>query len=363
MSGMYKTERQSNWELMRIIAMLMIITGHFLGQSGFFNHVGSGEQWVGAYIGNFHRIAVNMFLFLGIWFMVDMPFKPRRIIKLYLNAWILTVPITIAVIVFGFSYDLKDVFRGLFPFIGKGVWFVSSYLALIMISPWLKKVFLLPQRNHRNLVIVLLVLISLWVTLYSFDRMEDQWLDCFVWFVYSYILIGYYKKYGWGITPNKWVLLFVGVFSYFVIVTVYNYCSFGSNSSAMMGLGVKITRTLLMDYKTLPNLLIAMCFFYFFQNLKIGVNKTINYIASGALTAYVFHQTPAFIPVLWHQIYQCDIAFMKWDPLLYAIFVIMSVYFCGLIIERVRRQIEPYILDSAPVRWVEARLGEFYDNR
>ena len=75
---------------------------------------------------------------------------------------------------------------------------------------------------------------------------------------------------------------------------------------------------------------------------------------------YVFHQTPAFISVLWHQIYQCDTAFTRWNPLVYAVFVVFTVYFFGLFVERCRRCIEPFILNSAFVRWMEERIDKFY---
>lgn len=149
-----QTNRQSNWELLRIVAMLMIVAGHFFQQSGFIRSANAADYWFSIFAGSGSRIAVNMFLMLGCWFMVDTKFKAHRIIKLYLNVWCFTVPLTILVVCLGFSPTMKDVARGIFPFVGKGVWFASAYIMLILFSPWLHKVLEWKEYSIRKLLIV-----------------------------------------------------------------------------------------------------------------------------------------------------------------------------------------------------------------
>ena len=68
-------QRHSSIELLRILAMLMIVAGHFLCQSGVaaahggftVSLFGSGARW-----------ACNLFLLVGCWFMVDA--QPRRLL-------------------------------------------------------------------------------------------------------------------------------------------------------------------------------------------------------------------------------------------------------------------------------------------
>ena len=116
-----------------------------------------------------------------------------------------------------------------------------------------------------------------------------------------------------------------------------------------------------MDYKTLPNFFISMSFFYFFEHLDLGVNKIINYIASGAFTTYVFHQTPVFIHFLWFELYRCNVAFIEFDPFIYSIFVVVSVYILGLTIERFRRKyVESVILNYTVIKYIENKLDYFY---
>lgn len=187
-------ERQSNFELMRIVAMLMIISGHFINQSGLRTNSCGIDLYVLTYLGSASRIAVNMFIMLGAWFMVELQFKARRILKLYFNVWVLTAGISILLLVLGYSLNSREVAKSILPFIGRGVWFPSSYIALILLSPWLKKFFYLSSASQKNLLIIVFLMVSGIITVYAPGGMEDNWLDTLCWFVFIYLFIGYYRK-------------------------------------------------------------------------------------------------------------------------------------------------------------------------
>lgn len=94
-------KRESNYELMRIIAMLMIVMGHFWGQSGY-DEMATGISYiVGQFLGCGSRVAVNLFLFLGIWFMVESQIRAKRLLNLYFNVATITIPISLLVYIWG----------------------------------------------------------------------------------------------------------------------------------------------------------------------------------------------------------------------------------------------------------------------
>ena len=49
-------ERQSNWELMRIIAMLLIIAGHFVGQSQASEILSGADLYAAVFLGSASRV-------------------------------------------------------------------------------------------------------------------------------------------------------------------------------------------------------------------------------------------------------------------------------------------------------------------
>ena len=347
--------RESRWELMRIVAMLMIVAGHCFGQSGCAAQAASVNAWAGAFLGSGARIAVNVFLFLGCWFMVDAPFRARRITKLYLEVWCYVAPITLIVVLLGFPVPMKDIVRGIFPFLGKAVWFASAYLALLLFSPWLQKILAWPERSLRLLVIVSFFLTSFWVTVYTFDRTEDQWLDILVWFSFSYVFIGYYKHYlSQRIHFGKWTVLCLAFLLYAALV-----------GTAMTQTGIlhKLASAYLSDYKTLPNVLCAMGIFYFFQHTNLGCNRVINWFAASAFAVYIIHQTPAFIPVIWKQVFQSDAWTASPYSSAYLVLVSLAVYVGCTGIDHVRsRWLESKVLNSSlsggGERWLDAAYAD-----
>lgn len=71
------------------------------------------------------------------------------------------------------------------------------------------------------------------------------------------------------------------------------------------------------DYKSLVNFVISLCVFVFVLMTKSYSNNTVNSLAGHSFMAYIVHQIPAFINVLWF-----DIAYSQvwrtsvWSPLI-----------------------------------------------
>ena len=62
------SNRKSNFELLRIIAMLLIIMGHISGQAFDSTRITESGKIFVTIMGSGSRIAVNLFLMIGIWF-------------------------------------------------------------------------------------------------------------------------------------------------------------------------------------------------------------------------------------------------------------------------------------------------------
>lgn len=130
--------RKSNFELLRIVSMLLIVAGHLVEQSGAL--VYDNPNLLGACLwGSASRVAVNLFLILGCWFFVDAEFSARRIIKLHANMLFYTAGITIMLLVLGFTCDKMNIVRCMFPFLYRPVWFGAAWLALLLIAPYVRK--------------------------------------------------------------------------------------------------------------------------------------------------------------------------------------------------------------------------------
>lgn len=345
--------RKSNYELMRIVAMLMIIMGHFWGQSNYAELATGYSYYLGGILSHGSRIAVNVFLFMGIWFMLEGEFKASRILKLYFNVAAIASIASIAGFYISGGIELILFMRGFLPILGHPLWFAVTYMALQAVSPWLKKIVDgLPRHSLKKLLWLLFLFISVKVSLQNV--IEDYWLDTFSWFCFSYLLIGYYKIYMFDklqYSPNKILLLGIVIYTTLVCMTFYG------------GIIGKFASLYLGDYKSVPNLIISLSLFYYFQHLDIGYSKIVNLVASGAFSVYIFHQTPAFIHVLWFDIFKCERGFYSIGPVKYMLCVTFLVYLIALILDILRRKyVEPIIMKSKLYLQLERKINEFYKN-
>lgn len=120
-------KRDSNWELLRILSMLAIVAGHFVGQTKSLEYV-QGIDFIFALIfGSASRIAVALFLFLGTWYMVDAKFSAKRVLKLYGEYAFYSISISLLMLVI-FDAPMRAVIDGLLPGIKGGPWFAHVYL-------------------------------------------------------------------------------------------------------------------------------------------------------------------------------------------------------------------------------------------
>lgn len=210
---MSSVERKSNWELLRIISMLMIVSGHFLGQTMAPETTTGTNLFFVCFAGSGARVAVNLFLLIGTWFMVDSIFRPDKFLKLYFQTAFFTIGLSLVLLLLGWSYSKAEMVRCFLPFTLRPVWFASSWMALMLLSPYLKKMCSsLSYRELKNVVIIGFVLISVMSSI-SPKRM-DNWLCALIWFCYVYVFMFYYKNFFcWHFNFNaKYALLGGGSF-------------------------------------------------------------------------------------------------------------------------------------------------------
>lgn len=195
--------RNSNIELLRIIAMSFIVAGHFIFQSGNIVYSFCLNDFILVFLGSASRIAVNIFLIVGVWYMVDSKFSAERILKLYIQVISYSVPITIIMLFLNReNVSVKDFARGFLPFWGRGLWFASAYITLMLFKPLLDKILDWGKKELGVFVGLMFVFISFVSTLP--DVQEGYVVDS-VWFLVVYLFVGYIKKYPLPIKPSNWL--------------------------------------------------------------------------------------------------------------------------------------------------------------
>ena len=285
-----RVARESNLELLRLVAIFAILFGHYFYGTGIRAGLSGQSLIVANCLASGSRIAVNVFLFIGTWFMVDLPFSGYRPLRLYFVLAFYSIPIT-TIMLFAFGNICPQyVLQGFLPFICIATWYTNAYISLLLVSPILHKVLELPKDVLVKIVILIVLLVSLpsslpWVNAY--DYVSDM-----LWFPCVYLIMGYLKHYTHAFEYGKtWWYMIVAVVGYIAIAIIrFSSCQ----QAALMAEHFRA------NIKSLPNVVIAYCVFMVFLRLRIGSVKWINYLARSVFAVYVIHQIPALGDWLWN---------------------------------------------------------------
>lgn len=328
-----KTERSSNFELLRIISMFLIILHHF-GAHGFTTYgllstglLPATENWIKVFLA-IGKFGVNLFVLISGYFLVKSKFKWSKLVKLILQTMFFTVSLYLITCAWGeIKFSWKDLLRNFFPISTRKYWFVEIYVILYALSPFINKV--INHCSKREFQTLLGILLIVQIVFPNIDNYFPQ--SELVWFITLYLIAAYIRLYPNKLTDLKRVNLPVFVFTFGLIIYAYlvwEQAYFGMSS--------------------LFCVVASLSLFCLFKNIKMPKIKAINFIASTMLGVYLFHDNLYFthsIPhiwndaILWEQIFHAPFHAQFAGFPLYAFCVAVLVMAMGIGIELVRQLI------------------------
>ena len=135
--------RKPNFELLRIIAMLMIVTLHYNIHADALLQLGvpaSKVQIFATVIETFCITGVNVYVLLSGYFLSQTNIKLSRILKLICQVYFYTILISVAMMMVGtYTVGSDDTIyktaQYLFPISSEHYWFVTAYVIMYVLSP------------------------------------------------------------------------------------------------------------------------------------------------------------------------------------------------------------------------------------
>lgn len=129
--------RKSNFELLRIVSMVMIVACHYCYYGGALFE-GSGMTWIiAAFLKTGGKLGVTCFVLISGYFMCDKEYKISSVFRVALQTMFYSLLAIIIVHLFGGSTDIKTIFKEFFSPIYGCYWFVTAYIGMYLISPFL----------------------------------------------------------------------------------------------------------------------------------------------------------------------------------------------------------------------------------
>lgn len=304
-SSQPKPARQSNFELLRVIAMLMVTILHALGHGGVLEQYEFGSfgyifWW---FIETLSYVSVNLFILITGYFMVNSNFKISRIINLAVQVEFYSlICLMTAKFVLHEEINLEDIIRAIFPLTGGIYWFVSAYAVLIILSPFLNKFIHLIDKNTHLQVCLLLIGVFCVIPTFFFwghDKLSNG--SDFVWFIVLYFSAAYINLYNKD-TP----CLNYKRKRYFIIYVIL--CILCVLSRLLIGQACKIIfgrpngAGLFYSYNSIIIFAASVSLFMFSKNFEIKNNllsKSVISIGSVCFGAYLWSDNPFLRKPLW----------------------------------------------------------------
>lgn len=197
-------KRQANFELLRIKAMMMIIMLHYFSKGnllvGFEKPLGVNgvAAWV---LDGFCASAVNVFVLMSGYFLVEAGFKWKRLLTLWLQVMFYSVGVTVVLLLCGI-WKLSDMTLYtwadcIFPIQSEHYWFATAYLFLYLFSPVLNAgMKAMTKIQHRNVILALIAVFSLTKSIIPVHFNMDHYGYDVIWFMCLYVIAGYIRLYG-----------------------------------------------------------------------------------------------------------------------------------------------------------------------
>lgn len=293
-----KNNRQGGIELLKILAMIMIVFSHVSQSAGEYPtylpdlpnkliDLSCATDNISILFVDFVRylgpIGNDIFFICSFWFLCDnRQMKKRKVLSVLLQTWSISCCMLLVYELCGKFVPSFLKLRCLLPITFNNNWFVTCYLIIYLIHPYLNLV--IDSLSQRNLFI----LCSAFAVMYCcicFIIEEAFFNSVLIVFIGIYFLVSYVKRYGNSWTDSiKWNIgvLIVSSFSVIAMFLFTNYMSLSWN----------ILNNDLLKWSVNNNpfiLLIAFSLFNIFKKMSITC-RWVNYVSSLSLTVYLFHE-------------------------------------------------------------------------
>lgn len=355
-----KTIRQSNFELLRIVCMLMLVAHHCCVHGGILQ-TDSPNKYFALIFLPVGKICFVAFLALSMWFLCEKQFKAERFIKTWLEVFFYSITFCILSFIF-IPRSTISMLRGgvsaLLPISGNSHGFASTYLLFYLLLPFVKKsVDGLEQKPLKFLIVIIFYAQILEQIIMKFTGWMQPLFSLPTLFLFCYTLLLYLKRYPVSLFENKFITGMI-VILVWAFVYITNYMSFKNESRYLTFLN-----SFTVDESSLLYVIAGTSLFFFFKEISIPHSKLINKIATCTFGVLLIHDHQFFRYALWQKIVKTQEWYYSDKYILYFVFVTLCVFITCSVFDFLRQiTIERIIMKSKIVYIVEKKLGNILYN-
>ena len=362
--------RETNLELLRILAMMMVISLHYLDKGNALAEIGDISVSNPAF---FNQIlawvlevlsygAVNLYIMISGYFLINASAKMEKPFKLVIQVLFYSAGIVLIFLCMGRlpEYASETFFKCLFftPIASAHYWFASSYVFFYLLAPFVAVgIRRLDEKQHRGLMIIVLLLFSrLWRILLPQSAPIDDKGYGLLWFLTLFVVASYIRRFVPIVKKRRFLYLAVYLVSslatlasFFVIYAIYN-------ATGRFEVFIKV----LLEYNSPTIILASVSFFLFFRTIRIPegfFSKAVLFVSPLTFGIYLIHEH-YLLRDLWTTFWKVNEAVkMPWF-IAHFIGCVLAVFMIGAVIEGIRKFLFDLLYRSKALQWFLGKLGK-----
>ncbi len=324
---MEKDNRQSNFELLRIILIVFIIALHYLNGSmgGALNTKNISNTETNYYIARIIEslciIAVNCFILITGYFSYNQTkIKLKKVIDLLLICIFYNTSIYAISCLTNITTFNKESFHiFLTTFYKDGLWFIDIYIILYLLIPFINLVINgISKKNMKVLILIFFIAFSIYPTFLANTTIQDKGYGI-INFIMLYIIGAYINKYK---ANNKNVFLLLAIYIAMAICTYYE----SINDILISGP---------FDYNSIFNVIGSIALFLVFAKFKFS-SRLINKIAKHTLAIYIIHVNTFIVKYIFRNCLKTDIFWKSNFLTLHLVASVFIIFIICLLVDVIR---------------------------
>lgn len=340
--------RNSSIELLRIIAMFMILAHHFIIHNGYDVlklPLGPERIFFQLVMQSGGTIGVVIFFSISAWFFLDREQTIKSNLK---RVWIMERELlfwSLALVVFYLVFDRADLgmklmANSVMP-LSMGVWwYATAYAMFLALLPFLSKgLKALGREYHLALAATVLVIWGLTSFIPKMIGINNGFLGL----IYLFILFSAYKWYMEPFTTRQiWLMIGTGL-GFFLLYT----CA--SITLSLLGHDMEIY---INGAWKLPVIMIGFGMFLLFDRVTFH-NRTINRIAQSAFAVYLITDYTASEKLLWVRLFNLQDLYQQPLAILQILGILLAIYAVCTLLDFIRQALFAATIDRRRGHWFD----------